>query len=355
MATVQEYVNAAVQALARTRVYVDPGTEGVPSDATAKLLELLTNEDDIVLVMLPSAAIQSTSITAVASLLSDRLGNKQIIGLAAGRSVIGHAPNPSVLQIGVAAEQMRLADSVSVSSDAFNALRTFTLNIHRYQAANPKPKPPTPTPLPPEPHVPGPFELWLQEWLGTVAVGVAGTGVLGTLGWAYVPVGFRWIRTKEAARRARKAKEERSDFKVPFLIKGLLTKIVKIRSQINDEDFRKTLYQLCLDVERYFKSSSGNLREDTRFYEKRLEDILSVLGKFVDIQNFPRYYLNPEGELTKGRDSVSGFSEFVLDSIRQGSEIDLFADYEVNTRILQAARIVPLGKRREAETRARTR
>jgi hypothetical protein len=132
----QDYITDAVNALKNAPVYVAPGTEGTDNDTAGKLQSMLRNNDNIVLIMLPEGAETGTDISTIVVSLSEKLGNKYIIGLAVGKKVIGYAPT---LASGIAADQMRRANSVS--NDQVTALGTFAQNIHLWQADNPHPTP----------------------------------------------------------------------------------------------------------------------------------------------------------------------------------------------------------------------
>ena len=133
-----DYIKDAAEALKKSSVYVAPGTEGTDRDTAGKLQTRLRSDDNIVLVMLPSAAEAEigADITTIATRLSQELGNQRIIGLAVGNKVVGYALS---LPSGVAADRMRRARSVS--NDPITALGTFAQNIHIWQAENPQPQP----------------------------------------------------------------------------------------------------------------------------------------------------------------------------------------------------------------------
>src|SRR5258706_1517489 len=91
--------------------------------------------------MLPANAevkLGVADFSAVAARLSEKLGNKRIIGLAVGSDVAGYAPT-SILPRGVAVDQMSRANNVS--NDPTTALITFAENMHKWEAANPQPTP----------------------------------------------------------------------------------------------------------------------------------------------------------------------------------------------------------------------
>jgi len=143
-----DYVADAVAALQTSNVYVAPNTEGTDYNTAVELQKFLNESDRIVLVMLPSEAINETDMYSIAQKISFELNNQKTIGLAAGDELIGFS---SILPEGVASDKMSRASSVS--NDPITALITFTQNIHSWQSKYPQPTvtptpEPTPTPRP---------------------------------------------------------------------------------------------------------------------------------------------------------------------------------------------------------------
>lgn len=307
----QDYITEAAQALQHASVYVAPDTEGTDKDTAGKLQARLSKDDNIVLVMLPASAATTlgADATTIAIRLSDELGNRRIIGLAVGNEVVGYAP---YLPSGVAADQMRRAKSVS--NDPVTALSTYAQNMHIWQAANPQPKPP---PAPGSDEEGGlPWFFWVAVWVFCVITLVLVAG---------------WLFRK-------KPNAERTSFKAPDPVKDQLAKIVRLRGQVNDVELRSKLYQMCEDIERYFQKSSKDKKRDSQIFVEYLKKATDVLEKYIEIQNSPpRYYHNPEDKLREGKESLIGFGEYVLKSIRRGTSVDLIT-YNIATDILQARR-----------------
>lgn len=315
IALAQDYIADVVQALQRSRVYVASGTEGTNRGTAANLQSLLKSDDDIVLVMLPASAERTLGIdtAAIATNLSGRLGNQAIIGLAVGSKVAGYAP---ALPTGVAEDMMGRAGSVA-NGNPVTALGTFAQNMHNWQRMNPKPKPPPPPKA--------------QSQGGEVPWGaILPPGVIAVVAIATFVIRRRMTAVQESG--------ERTHFLVPGQINDLLSKILRERRRISDRELCETLYKLCVDIERYFRTSSSDKKRDTLFFKKRLSDLLSVLTKYIDIQDSPRYYNDPEAGLRSGKEAILGFSLFVLDQIKLGNEIDLDVEYSVNTEILRSHR-----------------
>lgn len=309
-----DYITDAAQALQQAPVYVAPDTEGTDRDTASKLQARLNKDDNIVLVMLPAAAEArlGADITTIASRLSEELGNRRIIGLAVGNNVVGYAPS---LPAGVAADQMRRARSVS--NDPLTALGTFAQNMHIWEAENPQPKP-EPFDSPDGEKGGGSFLVWLGIAAGIVFTIIIATAMLGS------------IRTQQPS-------TERTRFRAPDQVRDLLAKIARERKQINDQELKSVLYQMCVDLERYFSKSSKDKKRDALFFIDRLNEVARVLTKYVEVQENPRYFEEPAVELERGKTSITDFSKYVLTSIRRGHAADLL-DYKVDTDILQAQR-----------------
>lgn len=297
-----DYIKDAAEALKRSPVYVAPGTEGTDNDTAAKLQARLNSNDNIVLVMLPTAAEAEleADISTIATRLSQALGNQRIIGLAVGRNVVGYAPS---LPSGVASDQMRRANSVS--NNPITALGTFAQNMHIWQREHPQP-------ILPQPTSNGTDLSWLSWLILLVSVGIAGI--------------YLYAKTK-------------SGNKVPEQVRVLLSQIEQTSQQVHNSELRDTLLQICLDIERYYQSSSKGKKRDPLLFKDRLSDINDILEQYIDIQENPRYYPEPEVWLSSGREAIIDFASYVLEKIQSGNEDEL-ANYRLNTYILQAQREV---------------
>jgi hypothetical protein len=306
----EDYIADAVQALQQAHVYIAPGTEGTDIDTLSKLQARLISDDTIVLVMLPATAEKElgSDISTIVVRLSEELGNQRIIGLAVGKKVVGYAPT---LPSGVAVDQMRRA--ISVSNDPVTALGTFAQNIHIWQAKNPQP-----TPILPQSAKKSSSGIIWPIILGSIV-----SSMLATLFLLHI--------------RANQEQREKTHFNVPYSFRNLLSEIVQKREQVIDGQLQQALYQLCLDIEQYFNASTNDKERDALFFHERLTEVNKVLIKYIDVQQHPRYYYNPEDELRRGKESIIDFSQYVLESIRRGNAVNLL-DYTVNTKILQAQR-----------------
>jgi hypothetical protein len=308
----QDYITDASEALQHSPVYIVP----TDNDTSAKLQAILNNGDNIVLVMLPASAEQElgTDPLTIASRLSEKLGNQRIIGLAIGNKVVAFAPN---LPAGVATDLMRRANSVS--NDPVTALTTFVQNVHIWLTTNPYPTP-TPTILP-SASTTEDGSSWLF-WL-----------ILVTACIVVISAVYTYIANHGTT----SGSTEKIHFRAPNPIKDLLSQVASDRELVNDGELKTALYQMCLDIQKYFTSSSRNKQSWVPFFRDRLTEVIDVLTKYIDIQQNPRYYDEAQTELRRGKKSIMDFSQYVLDSIRRGNADEL-RDYKVNTNILQAQR-----------------
>jgi hypothetical protein len=304
-----DYTSDAANALQHSSVYVAPGTDGTNANTVTTLAGYLNSDDNIVLVMLPSTAEAElgVDITTIASRLSEKLGNQKIIGLSVGNKVVGYAPT---LPDGVATDRMRRAQSVT--NDPVTALGTFAQNVHIWQKENPQTQP--------TPSIPGTgFPLWILVLIGVVIV------ISGICAY-YL---FRDMEGTSSTYRTR--------FNAPAPVRDLLRKIAQKREQVEDVRLRSTIYQICVDIEKYFQSSSSDKTSDSSTFSKSLTEVDLVLAKYIDVQNNRRYYKNPDDLLDQGEEALVDFAAYVLDSIRSGNEVALRA-YKLKAYILQAQR-----------------
>ena len=310
-----DYISDAAAALAHSSVYVAPGTEGTNNDTAGLLGTRLIKDDGIVLVMLPAGADSSlgSDIPAIAAQLSEKLGGQKIIGLAVGNQVVGYAP---ALPTGVAADQMSRANSVS--NDPITALGTFAQNIHIWQGENP-----TPTPVPPGggSGSGSGFPFWLLALLagalGLIFVGLFASGKLTATG----------------------ASADQNHFDAPGPVRDLLSRIAAKRDQINDPTLARLVLQICRDIEHYFGSCSADKKADSITFAKSLIDIDSIVAKYIDVQDNRYYWRKPDEILVQVKESLSDYSDYVLESIKNGNEASL-REFKLKAYVLAAQREV---------------
>lgn len=304
-----DYITDVLNALENTNVYVDPSIDGPDKTITAKLQKIIANSSNIILVVLPDDAKENGDIHSIANEISRKKGDQYIIGISVGNEVLGYA---SSLPAGVAADQMKRADSVS--NDPVTALFTFSQNMNSWLAKNPQP---TPTVV----YEDGKEPMRLTPLIMILLI----SGVSSMFYVLHILI------------RPKKPDNEKTNFKAPVQIKTLLGEISQSRVNIEDDEFKDILQTMCLDIERYFTHESEDKDRDAVSFKERLVDVLEVVQKYVEIQNNQRYFYESQEQMTKGKESVRDFSIHVLESIRQGNAAELL-DYKVNSNILQAQR-----------------
>lgn len=142
VAQATDYVADAIEALQTSNVYVAPGTEGTDSNTVSQLSIYLQPDDNIVLVMLPSAALTGTDMASIVKRISDGLDGQKTIGLAVGDKLIAYSTR---LPSDIVADCM--INARSVSNSPVTALFTFSRNVNLWVRLNPQPTPqPTPEP-----------------------------------------------------------------------------------------------------------------------------------------------------------------------------------------------------------------
>jgi hypothetical protein len=312
-----DYIAEAAAGLAHSSVYVAPGTAGTDSNTAAALGARLTAGDGIVLVMLPAGASAELGldIPTIAARLSEALGGKRIIGLAVGDELAGYAPS---LPSGVASDQMHRAQSVS--NDPITALGTFAGNIHIWQGEHPTP---TPAPVPPAPG----------------SESGSGFPIAILLVMIVVLIGGAWLAFVLASGKLTEQVVDGTRFNAPGPVRDLLARIALEGDRVEDPTLSRTVRQICVDIEHYFASSSGDMKGDSALFSKNLTDVDRVLTKYIDVQDNRRYYKDPDSLMVQVKEALDDFSDYVITSIRNGNEVALRA-YKLNAYVLSAQREV---------------
>src|SRR5581483_3827085 len=99
----------------------------------------------------------------------------------------------------------------------------------------------------------------------------------------------------------------------------LLGKIAEARSRVQDPALQSTLYQMCTDIERYFQRYSSNKSGDAVTFKNHLESVLSVLNKYLEVQQYPRDFNDPRQVMRQAKESIQNFADFVITTIRRGT------------------------------------
>lgn len=327
-----DYLSRATKALERSNVYVEPGTENTTSATDSELAAYLTRNDDIVLVMLPASAQEELGMTPteIAVQLSLALDDQRIIGLAVGNEVVGYA---AFLPDGIAEERMRNADEISYNNPK-TALGTFVNYMHAWQASNPRPAKPTPEPTPEPTPTPRPTPTAQQR---AQMEREESRRQMVSFGVIFVATATILIAAYIRHQKKMAMSPDRTKFEAPDRVSDLLTAIARMRPQVKDKEVQDSLTEILKDIEVYFRKYSSNPQQDARSFENHLRSILDVVIKYVEVQDYQRYYEDPSGSLAQGKGAIKDFAEYVLKSCKRGSAERLM-DYTVNTKILSAQR-----------------
>lgn len=306
------YIDDAVTTLKRSQhVYVAPGTENTTGNTAASLQKNLTKNDVIVLVMFPASATEQLGMEPpdIAKTLSEKLGDKYIIGLAVGGQVVGYAPS---LPNGVAADRMEKANGISYNNPV-NALVTFANYMHSWLAENPPPKD---SPLSP------------TKDGGTSTAAIIMVAFAAAVAVTFVYYFFFGGKTDDS---------NRTKFEAPDQIEGLLNKIAKQRLQTTDAGLRGTLLQLCEVLEKHFKASTGDKNHEINTMTQRLTEVTTVMVDYLKMQKDPILYRDPERRMKRARESIADYTQSVISSIQQGNDIALI-QFDTRTNRLEAER-----------------
>ena len=122
-----------------------------------------------------------------------------------------------------------------------------------------------------------------------------------------------------------------------------LTKLAALRAyipQINDQETARLLGQVCDDVEKLFErirtNNANSLQSSAVIMSGHLTSLQWVFEQYVDVQQYPRYFDNPDEALRKGAQALRSFDQYVVNSIRL-LETGQNAQFEVAIKQLEAS------------------
>lgn len=305
----QTSIDDAVKSLRGSPVYVVDGIEGTTSDTANKLRDQLNGGDNILIVMLPDS---SSDPAGVAKALDNATQHKYIIGVSVGDE---SAAVSTAMPQGVAADQMRRADSVSTSN--VETMTTFIRNVHAWQVQHPSAVASMPV------GEDGGFGSLLFVIIAACLALGSGASVL--------------IRRRTNSRDPDKRIKFKSS---PNEVADLLREIMSLKSSVSNHDLKMVIDRACHDTEQYFARSSDPKRisEDRSTFVNHLRSVRSVLRTYIEVQSSPaRYYDDPTKLLRQGYEAIDGFADFVENSIRRGRRSEL-TEFKVDTDILSAQR-----------------
>ncbi len=278
-AQAQTDVKEVVGALKETRVYVASDAEGTTQDTEGELAAQLNDNDNMVLVMLPE---NGDDPETVAQAINKATGHKYIVGISIGGQL---AATSTIMPDEVARDLMRRA--VDTGTNPAERLGTFARNVHEWQSDHPN----------------EPASKKTDEGGGSLVLFIVLAVVLGAAAIGVV-----------LFRRQRDTEEEIRFEASPAEVRNLLRDIQHLMPQIRDERMCETIRASIKDTEEYFNRAVDEtaLNRETGVFVEHLTSVKDILSHYVDIQNFGRYYHDPEELMKEGREAVESFSVFVL-------------------------------------------
>jgi len=318
-ASAQDYLGETKKALQQATVYVAKGTENTDSGTARYLTNQLSVGDNIVLVMLPSAAkVAPDDANSFAKKLDDATEHRHIVAVSIGDDI---GTSTTLLPDGIAADMLQRAGGVATSTK--ETLGIFARNIHGWQHDHPEQvKQPEAPPSAGTSDNSGGFPWW----------------IFGVLGAIVCLVAFGAVKSRGSGQRSTPDKVR---IGAPNQIKDELQQILDYRVKLNDPGLSNTLTQLIRDTNRVFdqlrRNAPQQVDEVTEEFEQHLQSLCKVLESYVDIQNNRRYYEDPQQALSDGREAVNGFAEYVLTSAQRAGKRTL-TSFNVDTKILSAQR-----------------
>lgn len=305
-AQAQTNINEVVSALKKAPVYVAPDVEGTNQDTASQLKAQLNGSDRIVLVMLPE---NGDDPEAIARAIDKATGHKYIVGVSVGSELTATS---TIMPDEVARDLMQRA--VDTGTNPTERLGTFARNVHEWQSDHPN-----------EP---------ASKKANKGGVSIILIAILIVM--FFVAAFFAWSLFFGKNREAGDIQEVK--FKAsPGGVRDILRKIQDLAPRINDPHMRESVMQAISDTEAYFRRSvqSNSQKRDADIFVAHLTSVKDVLNRYVDVQDNQRFYDNPEMLLDKGLEAITGFNEFVLQSIKDGRKSDL-TQFNVDTDILRA-------------------
>ncbi len=308
-ATANDSVDAAIKGLRSSNVYVAPNTPNTNSDTVVMLKQSLREDDNFALIMLPAGNITASD---VATRIDDATKHKLVLGVSVGDDFRGYS---KLLPEDVAVDQMNRAKSIA--SSPVETLTTFVRLTRSWQQANPKEVKKPPKPKKKE----GNSNLLLLFLI----IPVLGAGLAVWFASGLRPKG---------------TSNDRPKFKSPNTVRKELENIYECRDNINDSHIREVVGRICSDTEAFFERSEASERdtdEEASEFVGPLKSVSTVLMRYVDVQDHPRFYEDPDQVLEAGVEAVEAFADFVLKSIQSNSSASLI-NFKVDAKILSATR-----------------
>lgn len=129
----------------------------------------------------------------------------------------------------------------------------------------------------------------------------------------------------------------------PESIKRLLNEVEKRAQSVNSLSSRTQLLDACDETKVMFSriertSGSQPYRLTLEAFQTHLINLLAVLDTYLDIQDHPSYWDEPDKLLADGQESIASYKTDVLETIKSINRKTAF-DFQVKTSILNANRL----------------
>lgn len=304
-----------VAALEQGGVYVEPGLSGTNGDTVVYIQGFLHSDDHVVIVMMGQS---SMSDDAIAQEILGSLGGKTVLGLYVNGRTTAYS---NWLPTNVVNKAMSDAQAVS-SMTPQETLTTYVRLIHQYQVTHPEVFETTTS-----------TETAADNSTSFVPVAVGGGGILLAAAAIFAVVSSRW--------RKKKAETQQALSFAPSAVRGQLLRIQKLEGSIHSSTMKSRLDTVIADIEEFFKRSTRsrgrNTDQEAIVFEQRLSDVVTLLERYIDIQENPRYYDEPTKLLESALSSIDVLGTHVLQSIKdQNSQRVL--EFRVSNELLTTQR-----------------
>ncbi len=314
-----DYLNAAVQALQNSKIYVSPEVQGID---TANLQQAIGNSDIAVAVLPAGAGTANGGTSGFLKSVAQQSNHDTVIVVVGGDLDAASR----VLNSGEAGKLANAAEAnnSNVNAALLQAIRDIQSHSTRTSTTVTPPQSPD---------------------SGVSVVGVGG-GVLLALVLAIVGASL-WRRRRETG-----LSTPKDPFKVvmksaPEAVRMQMSQLRELLPQINDSHVQATLLQAIRDTENYFaramsraKKTGGKPDFSTANddFSGTYTDLIQAITSYVDIQDYPRYYRGDTKKLLQsGSDAADNFAAIVLRAVQDGNTKALM-EYQTSADLIEAKR-----------------
>lgn len=290
------YLDEATQELQTNPVYVSAQVSDMSGADTATLIANI-GEQDIGIVVLPAGASSEIGdINAFIADVASNTGYDTVLVSVGGDFEAGSRVLPS----GKASELANEAEHAGSLSDGLNQ---FVDGVESVGVAAP----------------PATSNGGGGDNGGLIVGGVA-AGVVALV--AAAAVTFFVLRRKSRTKKVPKEMQKRYD--TPKEIEDLLDQVAEWRNVVKNKDVAQRLAQSELHVHEFFRRTRIHMRdriqEMTGHYNVHLSSMLTVLKKYVDVEQHPEYTRDPQKILQLGERAVQQFERGVIQNIQEVEE-----------------------------------